>query len=129
MRSIKRTRQIEDLVIEKLGKRGYLPSREAEQSADFVKNLILDESIDMMTKRNVNRGDNVLLNRAAIFETDKAMQEFERFVRLDGALWLMELRQIVQIHLAYKMMIDTANMQLVLQLLDVKCGTGMFLSI
>ena len=50
MRSIKRTRQIEDLVIEKLGKRGYISSRETEQSADFVKNLILDESIDMMTK-------------------------------------------------------------------------------
>jgi len=65
-----------------------------------------------------------LLSREAIFESDKASEEFDRFGALDGALWLHELRQIVQIHLAYKMMIDTSNIQMVLELLHLKSATG-----
>ena len=68
MRSIKRIRQIEDLVVEKLTKRGYLTSREPDC---FVKNLDLDETFEKMTKRTIKKSQNLIINKDALFQSEK----------------------------------------------------------
>ena len=82
----------------------------------------------MMTRRAVtSKGENILLNRDVIFESEKAFLEFEHFVRLEGfdsGDWLRELKQIVQIHLAYKMILDNANVQIIFQILNFQSVKG-----
>ena len=56
-RQIKRTRQIEDFVIEKLARRGLISEKEKENPVQFVKNLQSVESINQLINRKSRSPD------------------------------------------------------------------------
>ena len=114
MRQIKRTRQIEDFVIEKLARRGLITEKDKENSVAFVKGLQMGESINQLLNRKLRTSDQALLNESTNFTTELAAAEFSRLCALDiGYQWFEEVKQIVQIHFCYKALAEQGPLELI----------------
>lgn len=114
MRQIKRTRQIEDFVIEKLARRGLITEKDKENSVAFVKGLQTGESINQLLNRKLRSTDQALLNESTNFTTELAADEFTRLCALDiGYQWFEEVKQIVQIHFCYKALAEQGPLEVI----------------
>ena len=56
-----------------------------------------------MTDRSVAQSENVVLNKDAVFNATRAVEEMKEFVKIDqNEEFIAKVKEIVQIHLAHK---------------------------